>query len=68
MISITPCKGKSLAREFFALTGRKKTEAILHPGSYPGLEEKRFSALYDSIYRLGDDIYSLKQEHVQIRQ
>ena len=31
------------------------------PGCYPGLEDKRFSALYDSIYRLGNDIHGIEK-------
>ncbi|WP_373129512.1 hypothetical protein, partial [Bacteroides clarus] len=64
----TPCKGKRVAYKNLALTGRNVNHIHIVPGCYPGLEDKRLSALYDSIYRLGDDIYSLKQEHVQIRQ
>ena len=67
-LCLAPCKGKRFIHKDFALTGRNVNHIHIVPGCYPGLEDKRFSALYDSIYRLGDDIYSLKQEHVQIRQ
>ncbi|WP_128081893.1 hypothetical protein [Bacteroides gallinarum] len=54
----TYCKDKRVVYKDYALTGRNVNH-IHAPGYYPGLEDKRLSALKDSIYGLNEDIYRL---------